>query len=281
MADEAAPTITPTISERELDSLLRRFRRHTAVLRVLRVGLIAGMAVLFISVMLPGQPPAAFLTLLSVLAIYVIITIRGARTLQRLEALAGEVDGEAGPAAARELIAIAGRFTLSMRAKLMAGYHLAGALRGPQDLPKRAMVCRELLRLPWPAALAEALLRTRLQLVEMLLVEGRVTESYEHLRPACDQARSLSDRAMILSLQLRYELATENEASAVTGLTDKVRVAETLDPPRAGLTHALLAEACRRRGLAEEAAFLTRRAKLYVDLNPLAEMFPVIKPIAE
>lgn len=277
MADEAPPTI----SQGELEGLLRRFRRHASVLRVLRGIMIATMAVLFINMLLPGQSPNAFLAMLAALSLYVIVTVRGARTLQRLEALAGEVEGEAGPAVVRELISIAGRFTLSMRAKLMAGYHLAGALRGPRDLPKRAMVCRELLRLPWPAALAEARLRTRLQLVELLLTEGRSAESYEHLKPACDQARSLSDRAMILGLQLRYELATDNEASAITGLADKVRVAETLEPPRAGLTHALLAEACRRRGLAEETAFLARRAKLYTDLNALAEMFPVIKPIAE
>jgi hypothetical protein len=106
-----------------------------------------------------------------------------------------------------------------------------------------------------------------------------VDAAYDAMRPVYDTQLSLSDRMKLLPVQLRYELAADHSSASVNALAEKVRVAELLDSSQAALVHAMLAEACRRESMPDQQAFLLKRARLYHDLEPLAEQYALITPI--
>jgi hypothetical protein len=118
-------------------------------------------------------------------------------------------------------------------------------------------------------------------LADSLLMLDRAQEAYEALRPVYDQPLSLAERMKLLPVQLRYELAADHSASAVRDLREKARIAELLEPQRAGLVHALLAEACRREGLEPQRDFLARRAAIYTDVPELMRKYPPLARFAE
>ena len=49
--------------------------------------------------------------------------------------------------------------------------------------------------------------------------------------------------------------------------------------PLAELTDDDLAEACRRRSMAAESRYLLKRARLYADLEPLAQRYALLSPL--
>ncbi len=112
-------------------------------------------------------------------------------------------------------------------------------------------------------------------------MRNEVADAYAAFRPLYDQELSLVERLALLPIQLRYELEAGHVDSGVRGLSEKVRLAELLEAPKAALVHALLAEACRRRNRDADRDYLARRASLYHDLEPLARVHPVIAPVLE
>jgi hypothetical protein len=171
------------------------------------------------------------------------------------------------------------RFTFSVRVKLLAAQQLASLYFRKGSHAEVVAICRELLHYRL-GGLQGVAMNVRLMLADSLLTLERASEAYEALRPIYESPLSLSDQLRLLPVQLRYELATGHSAASVQGLPEKVRVAELMDPDRAGLAHALLAEACRRESLATQQAFLAERARLYADLAPMAAKYPVIAVVA-
>jgi tetratricopeptide (TPR) repeat protein len=109
----------------------------------------------------------------------------------------------------------------------------------------------------------------RLMLADCELAMGHLDAAYSAFRPVFDMPLTLSDKLMLLPIELRYALASGHVDSAVADLPDKVRHAEMLEAPQAAWVHVLLADACERTGRTASAMFLRRRAALYHDLNDL------------
>jgi len=171
------------------------------------------------------------------------------------------------------------KFTLSRRAKITAAHLLATLLMQRGQYEDVVAVCRALLRQRLER-LRQTWVDARLILADALLLLGRLREAYEALMPVYGLPLPLEAKLKLLPIQLRYELAAGHPASSVSALPEKVRIAELMDPANAALTHALLAEACRRENRPAERDFLAERARLYHDLEPLAQRHPIINPIA-
>jgi hypothetical protein len=116
-------------------------------------------------------------------------------------------------------------------------------------------------------------------LAESLLSLDRVGEAYEAMRPVYDVPLTLADRMKLLPVQLWYELQAGQAIASVESLPEKVRIAELLDSQQAALVHAMLAGPCRQRAMPAESEFLLRRARLYADLEPIIQRYPVLAPI--
>lgn len=265
----------------DLTSVLRTFRRQMAVLRVLRTG---GIVLLIISlVALPDlrlvhawSGLAIGLGLLILAGLLAANSVRLAREVQ-----AGGVLISIGKFDDAEVWLRRGltQFAISRRAKIMAAQMLASLFTYRRQYEDTVAICRELLRQPI-RRLEHIWIDTRLMLADSLLALGRLAEAHEAMLPLFGTPLSLEARMKLLPIQLRYELAAGHAAFAVSALRQKVQLAELMDSPSAGLTHALLAEACRRQNLTDQQTFLADRARLYHDLEPLARLHPVIEPIA-
>ena len=265
----------------DLARVLGTFRRQMAMLRVLRFTA-AALLVLAVAVLpqIEAIPTQAMLAvLLGGLILIGLLGIHSFRLAREVQAggvlmSIGKLD-DAEVWLRRGLI----RFGLSGRAKIMAARLLASLLHQRGAYEEAAAVCRTLLGQPLKR-LREVAVEARLLLADSLLLLGRLGEAHEALTPVYGLPLSLEARIRLLPIQLRYELAAGHAALAASALKEKVRIATLMDSPRAALTHALLAEACRQRDMPAERDFLAERARLYHDLEALAREYPVIGPIA-
>jgi hypothetical protein len=270
--------LTPT----QLDSLLRNFRRQLKLVRALRALLFVGTAcaVLWAATLpRPDNRQAMFGVFIATLVIWLLSMLNAAqlaRSLRTAGALLslGQLDN-----AELWLRRVLDRFSLSTRTKILAAQQYASLLFRRDAHQEVVAICGELLR-NRIGRLQAVWINTRLMMADSLLMLGRVPDAYDAMRPVYDVPLSLSDRMRLLPIQLRYELAADHADTAAQGLPEKLQIAELLDSPRAALVHALLAEACRRTHKPEQQAYLAEKARLYHDLNQLAERYPVITAIA-
>jgi hypothetical protein len=159
---------------------------------------------------------------------------------------------------------------------VLACHYLAVASHLSRQYIEAAAICRELLthRLGPTKSVATA---TRFILADSLLMLGEVDEAVPVVQAIDTGKLSLNDRLTFLPIELHCQLAADQGASAADSLPDKVRLAELLEPPTAALTHAFLAEACRRTNRCRQRDFLLRRAELLADLEPLVSRYrPVL-----
>jgi len=266
----------------ELDDLLRTLRRQVTLATFMRIALIVLLgAGLLWSMRLPEETGRRIT--MGVLAIGVLLVILAAVGTLKLtrDVQAGNMLMSRGrlEEAAVWLRRAIGRFTLSTQGKFIAAQQM-GMLLARQDAYAQVVrLCREMLsyrvsrwRSVWFAV--------RVMLADSLLMLNRASEAYDAIQPVFSAPMSLLERMRILPVQLRYELASDNAASAVQDLEEKTRIAELLDAPRAALVHALLAEACDRQSMPEARDYLLQRAWLYHDLNNLAERYDLLPPLA-
>lgn len=266
----------------KIEELLRVFRRNLRVSMILRVALgslFAGIALWALTLSASAGRPVLGLLVVGMLVLWAALLVRSVRLVREIQAgnlliACGRLD-DAEARLGRAL----GRFLFSERAQLMLFQQLAGLLFQRNRLHEVVAICGELLRHRLERIQGLAF-HTRLMLADSLLLLGKVEEAYTAFRPVYDAPLTLAERMKLLPVQLRYELEAGHAAAAAGGLAEKVRVAELLESPRAALAHALLAEACRRQSMTAQQAFLAERARLYHDLAPLAEKYPVIRPIA-
>jgi len=116
----------------------------------------------------------------------------------------------------------------------------------------------------------------RILLADCRLLLGEHTAADTALSPLRfdDPELVLSERLMLLPVQLRCQVAAGRFEDAVSVVAEKVRLAELLDSQKAALVHTLLARACEAVGKLELGRFLQRRADLYCESTELAEAFP-------
>jgi hypothetical protein len=265
----------------DLTRVLGTFRRQMVLLRALRFAaitlLVLGVVVLPRMEAIPTQAMLAIL--LGVLIVVGLLGVHSVRLAREVQA--GGVLISIGKLDDAEVWLRRGmtQFGLSGRAKIMAARLLASLLHERGAHEEVIAVCRALLGQPLKR-LWEVGVEIRLMLADSLLLLGRLGEAHEALMPVYGSPLSLEAQVRLLPIQLRYELAAGQAAGSVSALREKVRIATLMDSPRAALTHALLAEACRQRNMPAERDFLAERARLYHDLEPLAQQYPVIAPIA-
>ncbi|HSW45011.1 MAG TPA: hypothetical protein VLM89_05525 [Phycisphaerae bacterium] len=264
-----------------LTKLLRTFRRQMVALRFLR-----WMAVVLLAAAMVALPKAGIMPAWSILLIGLGLLVPAGLLIVHSFRLAREIQaggvllsiGKLDDAAAWLKRGLS-RFALSGRAKIMAAQLLASLLQRRGEHEDAVTVCREVLRQPL-RRLQYVWVNTRLMLADSLLILGHLQEACETLRPIHGVPIPLEARLRLLPIQLRYELTAGDAGSAASELPEKVRLAELMDSSSAALTHALLAEACRRLDRSAERDFLAARANLYHDLGPLASQQPLIEPIA-
>lgn len=160
---------------------------------------------------------------------------------------------------------------LAMGQQLGSILHARGAHREARDVFRtvvRAMGRRARAANGFAATL-------RLLWADCELALGDLRGTYEALHPVYGMPLTLTERLMLLPIELRYGLASGHSDHVVGDLATKLRYAELLESPQAALVHALLAEACRREGMQAEADFLQRRAALYHDLDALPPILNV------
>ena len=265
-----------------VDALLRGFRRQVLAARAARIAAVLAAVALIVWSGLEaegGGRRASLLVLIAGIAGWLAFVMEAVRLAR--QAQAGSVLLATGQLDRAEswLRGVMERFTFSVRAKLLAAQQLASLKFLQGGYADVVAICRELLRQRL-SGLQGVAFNTRLMLADSLLNLERTQDAYDALRPIYDQPLSLSDRMKLLPIQLRYELAADHSATTVTDLPAKVQVAELMESDRAGLTHALLAEACRRESMPAQYAFLRERARLYTDLSPIAEKYPLLRAVA-
>lgn len=265
-----------------IETLLRSFRRQVIAIRAVRVLL----ALVFVAALVwaselpsPGGRRVMFLLGMAGVVVWLWIILGAVRLTREVQAgnillATGQLDR-----AEQWLRQSLSRSTLSVQAKILAVQQLASLAFRRDAHQDVVTICRELLRHRL-SGVRNLWMLVRLMLADSLLMLGRVAEAYEAMRPIYDVPLSIADRMRLLPIQLRYELAADHPASAVSSLAEKVQIAELMDAERAGLVHALLAEACRRAAMEPERQFLAERARLYCDLAPLAERYPMIAGVA-
>lgn len=264
-----------------MESILRTFRRQLAVAKTLRISVVIATGITFAwAVAMPESAStwALGVMIAVVVAMWFNMLINAARLTRDLHAgsallATGQLD-EAEYWLKRALT----RFSLTAHTKLMAGVELATVLLRRERYVDAVSVCREVLR-HRVSRLRNVWINARILLADSLLQINEINAAYEAIRPVYEAQLTLADRMRLLPVQLRYELAADHSAASVNALAEKVQIAELLDAPQAALVHALLAEACRRESMPAQQAFLANRAKLYHDLEPLAEKHALIAPI--
>lgn len=260
------------MTDAEARECLARFRRQMRAAAAMRWVFLVAMTAGLASFYFVGD--AAQTWVLGAMALlagtWIALGVRGARLAReaRLGAMlleAGEID-----AAQQHFLTALTGLTPLRSVKLLACHQLAVTAHVSRAHRGAAVLCRGLLahRLGSMKSVATA---TRLILADSLLTLDDVVAAGDVVKTLSRTNLSLADQMTFLPIELRYQLSAGKSADAVESLPDKVRLAELLDSPAASLSHALLAEACRRNDLATEKRYLLRRAALLGDIDALLE----------
>lgn len=265
----------------DVDTLLRCFRRRMAYSTATRWLIVLSILLAF-AVPAPSEAtgPSVFATLWLVMVLLgwlllVVVSIRAAQTAQLASTLlsAGRLD-EAEQALARVLTS----YSIFRSTLLAASQQLGALLHARKQHSQAVKVFQTIL---WSVGGRVGRQRSLEATVRLLwadceLAIGNLQGAYAAFQPVYGLPLTLPERLMLLPIELRYDLAAGYTKHAVTNLSEKVRHAELFESPQAAWVHAMLAEACRREGMANRAEFLHRRAMLYHDLNDLPPMLSVI-----
>ncbi len=203
----------------------------------------------------------------SIWVAFTIFSVRQARASQQASAYvaSGRLD-----LAEEQLKGILRQFSFFRQGKLLACHNLAVIAHGRKDYRAAAELCGGIvsLRTGPPRAIGRT---CRILLADCRLLLGDAAAAVEAIKPFSLRGGDLNlvEQLLLLPVELRCQIASKAYPEAVDDLAWKVRRAELLDSPKAALTHALLATACREVGEAGKADYLLRRANLYHDLSDL------------
>jgi len=260
----------------EARQVISTIRRQLRWMTVTRFGLMAVLAlVLFADLLARPETDADWLGPLwllgaaaaSIWVAFTVFSVRQARASRQASAYvaSGRLD-----LAEQQLKDILRQFSFFRQGKLLACHNLAVIAHGRKDYRAAAELCGGIvsLRSGPPRSIGRT---CRILLADCRLLLGDAAAAAEAIKPFSLRGGDLSlvEQLLLLPVELRCQVASKDYAMAVDGLAWKVRRAELLDSPKAALTHALLATACREVGEPEKAEFLQRRARLYHDLSDL------------
>jgi len=162
--------------------------------------------------------------------------------------------------------------------KLLVCHNLAVVAHGQRDFAAAAQLCDGVLAAGVSASRRLGRL-CRILLADCRLYLGDTAAAVRAIAPlnSDDPRLGLSERLMLLPIELRCQVSEGRFAQAATAVDQKVALAELLDSSKAALVHAMLSRACRAAGQTKAAAFLKARAELYHDLGELAEEYPILR----
>jgi tetratricopeptide (TPR) repeat protein len=265
----------------DVDELLRCFRRRMAYSVATRWLVILSVIAAFATPAPSGASDAskfATLWLTAVLLgwlLLVVVSIRTAKKAHLASALlsVGRLDE-----AEQVLTRVLKSFSIFRSTLLAAGQQLGTLLHARKEHLQAVKVFRTILlsirsRLGRQRSLEATV---RMQWADCELSVGNLQGVYEAIQPIYRLPLTLSERLMLLPIELRYDLAAGHTKHAVSNLREKMHYAELLDSSQAGWVHAMLAEACRREGMRAQTEFLRRRAVLYHDLKDLPPTWSMI-----
>lgn len=154
--------------------------------------------------------------------------------------------------------------------KILALHQLTVVAYMERSYRRAVELCRELLstRLGTMQSLATS---ARLMLADSLLMLGHDEGAGKVIRELNAEALSLTERLTLLPVETRFLLRTNQPAAAVEGLAEKLQLADLLDGRDAALMHLLLAQACRLMDMPRRQRYLTARAGLLADIEPIVE----------
>ncbi len=267
------------MTQPELDDLLRRFRRRMACSTAVRWLIVFSVAASFATAgPFGGAESSWWITvwLTAVLLGWLMLVAVSVRTGKGMRWASVLLTAGRWQEAERELAHVLRSFSVFRHTLLAAGQQLGTVLHAQQQYAQAREVFRAIVRAIGRTRASHSVERAaRLLWADCELALGNLAGTYEAFLPLYGVPLTLSERLVLLPIELRYELAAGHTRHAVANLPDRVRHAELLDSVQSAWVHAMLAEACRREGLDGQAAFLQRRAALYHDLNELPPLVGV------
>lgn len=167
-------------------------------------------------------------------------------------------------------------FSLYRFGKLLVCHNLAVVAHGRREYQAAADLCDGILSVARNQSRSLSRL-CRILLADCRLLLGDSAAAMKALAPLdADHAdMTINEKLVLLPIELRCLIACGDFAAVVASLAEKIKLSELLESPKAALTHALLARACRETGRTSQAAFLQRRAELYHDLGELEAQYSI------
>ena len=151
-------------------------------------------------------------------------------------------------------------------------YHRLAAIRHRQHrFAESAAICRTILSQPLGPARKQrgALL---LMLAEASLQSRDMYGAYAALSALAAEPLNLAERLQRLAIQTRYEVLAGHDRAALTGVKQKLLLAELMPAPQCGAMHAMLTASAQRAGHNELADWLYRRSELLCGREQLDQL---------
>lgn len=259
------PTIPPFNHDRFVKDLW-----IDSALRWLMLGAVAIAAVYLILTDLSNSPAGLVVIMLLAFGWIAINSISATiwRTLPHVTALIGP-DPDAAEAQLTELIK---RRPLVRWVRLMLYHRLASIRHRQHRYPESAAICQSLLaQTLGPARRQRAALL--LMLTEARLHCVQLPEAYTALVQLHTEPLSLVESLQRLTLQTRYEVLAGHDAAALTGVRQKLLLAELMPAEHCGAMHVMMTTAAKRAGNTQLADWLWRRAKLLCSPTQIQQLF--------
>lgn len=210
--------------------------------------------------------------LLAVLILWVLTSLRNARTLAAFPAIDARLahDPDAAQTELRRLLA---RAPLAPTTRIHLYHRLAAAQHHAGRFHHAGLLAAGLLSRPLAGAQA---IRPDLLilLAECRLRLGDLHAAYPALLALASSPLTLHQRMQRLALQTHYELACGYDHAALVRLADKLALAELMPPRHSATVHALFALAARRARREDLEPFLTDRARLLCTPDQLQSVLP-------
>ncbi|MEE8384979.1 MAG: hypothetical protein V3S01_03600 [Dehalococcoidia bacterium] len=269
----------------EAKSLVRSLRRQFFLASVWRILVLAVVALGFLGSVVQteadGQSEALWYAALIAAGLWMLLTMISVRQVKAANQASIYISSGRLDLAEAQLKSAMHQFSLYRMGKLLVCHNLAVVAHGQKNYQAAAELCDGVI------SLCGGISRSVGRLCRMLLADCRLflgdsVSADRALAPLSlqDPAMSLSEQLMLLPIELRCRIARGDFEGAAERLSWKVRLAELLDSPKAGLVHALLARVCGEVGKREAAVFLRGRAKLYHDLDELAKEYEILRDSA-
>lgn len=270
------------MSSAEAKKLIKSLRLQLLFATLIRILLLAvvcaGLLGAIWEIRIDGRSNALWASATVAAIAWVILTIFSVRQVRASNRASTYIASGRLDLAQEQLKQAMRQFSLYRNGKVLACHNLAVVSHGQKRYRSAAILCDGIL------SLGGRLSRHINETCRILLADCRLLLGDPDLArialgrlSAKSPELALTDQLLLLPIELRCQLAMQQYQEAAADLSWKVQRAELLDSPKAALTHALLAAACRKTGHQPEADFLERRARLYHDLDELSEEYEILR----